>query len=100
MFKGDIEVEAISFELKDDVNGVFPPSLVPVEVKSDHEIQLILIIDGNEFHRGIRLYAAMLREEDGMKRQRKEVDKLVKALELTIKNELGKQGEPAFIKYK
>ena len=39
MFKGDIEVKTISFELKDDINMVFPPSLVPVEVKTVKEIR-------------------------------------------------------------
>lgn len=70
----------------------------------DHKITVRLNLDGEEYAKGIMLCPEQVIGPDGIKpvgvkQQRKLVECLVKAMEITIKTELGKQGEPAFIEY-
>jgi hypothetical protein len=65
----------------------------------DHLITVRMIIDGEEFAKGINLYANETSTPAGIGQQKKLVNSLSRAVELTIKHELGRQGEPAFIEY-
>lgn len=70
----------------------------------EHKITVRLNLDGDEYAKGIMLYPEQVIgpegiRPEGIKQQRKLVEFLVKAMEITIKTELGKQGEPAFVDY-
>jgi len=65
----------------------------------DHKITITLDIDGQEFVQGVVLCADVLRDLDGVRIQTDLVKYLTKSIDMTIKHELGRQGEPAFMQY-
>jgi len=76
-----------------------------IEQAKEHKIMARLNIDGEEYAKGIILSPEQVIGPDGTirpegrKQQKKLVEFLTRAMEITIKTELGKQGEPAFIEY-